>query len=265
MSRCAILFGWLAVGSACAFAQPPLAPAGGGAALPSATAASQQPIDTAVGLLKSLERFFGLGPLSMPPATTKDGDGTPLTGDVWVVNLEGREQRLTSSRDFSSPLYQEGRPNSLLALQSGAVVRIGADGRATRVVWAQDVKRLVAVDRRQPDAVLVVTSRADRPLAILSLADGGYTPLPFDAADVLHRQQLAYAHGDRRDYGAVRVFVVSSSEETILGMVETRNVYLQQGGARPRPLTACVRGTKCQQPTWSADASQVAYLRVVGE
>lgn len=182
-------------------------------------------------------------------------------GDVWLVAPGGKPTPLTSDGGYRSPVFW-GADGSLLALKGGSVIRLHRSGGAEAIAAAPGVHKLIGVDAKSPDKVVVLIGGA-QPLAVLTLKTGKLARLPFDAKSEAHQRMLAQVRGQERIYGAIQLYVRTETKRGMAGTVEWTDVYLRRGSAAPENLSAC-DGVNCGEPALSPDGVWVAYVKSGG-
>jgi hypothetical protein len=203
-----------------------------------------------------LAGFFGM---SQSPSQLRSGSGEPVAGEIWLVPAAGGARtRLTAEGGYSSPVFlPDGR--MLLALRGDALVRIEiTGGSVTEVARMPGVTRLVGVARERPDDLAVLAGADGRPrIEIFERGSGRRRAVRHDPQSSRDRLMLAYAEGDEREYGSVRVFI----EERSTSFRQWTDVFIQTAGRPPLDLTDG-NGISSRQPALSHDGALVAYVNV---
>ena len=205
-------------------------------------------------LLKTLAGFFGI---SQSPSQLRSGDGEPVAGEIWLVPAAGgAKTRLTREGSYRSPVFLPD-DKALLALRDDALVQIDIhSGSVTELARVPGVTRLVGIARERPDDLAVLTLSDGRPrIEIFERSSGRRRVVPHDPQSSGDRLMLAYAEGDEREYGSVRVY----TDEQRTAFLQWTDVFIQFAGQPPADLTNG-KGINSRQPTLSHDGALVAYV-----
>ena len=183
-------------------------------------------------LLKTLAGFFGI---SQSPNQLRSGSGEAVAGEIWLVPAAGgAKTRLTREGGYRSPIFlPDGK--ALLALRDDALVRVDLPGGSvTELAKVPGVTRLVGAARERPDDVAVVAVSDGRSrIEILERGSGRRRIVRHDPQDSRDRLMLAYAEGDDREYGSVRVY----TDEQSTSIRQWTDVFIQSGGGPAVDLT----------------------------
>ena len=207
-------------------------------------------------LLKTLAAFFGI---SQSPSQLRSSSGDAVAGEIWLVPAAGgAKSRLSREAVYHSPVFLPGG-KSLLALRGEALVHIDIPGgTVTELMRLPGVTRLVGVARERPDevAVLALVNGQSR-IEIFEISTGRRRIVRHDPQDGRDRLMLAYAEGDEREYGSVRVY----TDEQSTSIRQWTDVFIQTGGGPAVDLTNG-NGLSSRQPALSHDGALVAYVNV---
>jgi Tol biopolymer transport system component len=207
-------------------------------------------------LWQTLAGFFGI---SQSPSQLRSGSGEPVEGEIWLVPAAGgAKTRLTADGGFSSPVFlPDGK--ALLALRDDRLVRVEiAGGAVTELGRVPGVTRLVGIARERPDDLAVVAVGDGRSrIEIVEPGSGRRRIVRHDPQSSRDRLMLAYAEGDEREYGSVRVF----TDERSTSFRQWTDVFIQTAGGPPVDLTNG-NGISSRQPTVSPDGALVAYVNI---
>lgn len=205
---------------------------------------------------QALAGFFGM---SQSPSQLRSGSGEPVVGEIWLVTAAGgAKTRLTAEGGYSSPVFlPDGK--ALLALRDDVLARIEITGGAvTELARVPGVTRLVGIARERPDDLAVLAVGDGRPrIEILERSSGRRRPVRHDLQSSRDRLMLAYAEGDEREYGSVRVFI----DEQSTSLRQWTDVFIQTAGRPPVDLTNG-NGISSRQPALSHDGAVVAYVNI---
>ena len=205
---------------------------------------------------QTLAGFFGM---SQSPSQLRSGSSEPVAGEIWLVPAAGGARtRLTAEGGFSSPVFlPDGK--ALLALRDDVLVRIEiTGGTVTELALVPGVTRLVGVARERPDDLAVLAVGDGRPrIEIFERSSGRRRAVRHDPQSGRDRLMLAYAEGDEREYGSVRVFI----DERSTSFRQWTDVFIQTAGRPPVDLTNG-NGIGSRQPALSHDGALVAYVNV---
>ena len=205
---------------------------------------------------QTLAGFFGM---SQSPSQLRSGSGEPVAGEIWLIPAAGGEKtRLTADGAYSSPVFlPDGK--ALLALRDDALVRIEVPGgTVTELARVPGVTRLIGVARERPDDLAVLAVGDGRPrIEILERSSGRRRAVRHDPQSSRDRLMLAYAEGDEREYGSVRVFIDDQSTS----LRQWTDVFIQTAG-RPQVDLTNGNGISSRQPALSHDGALVAYVNV---
>jgi Tol biopolymer transport system component len=205
-------------------------------------------------------RFLGV---TASPGQMKGDAGPGGAGQIFVADLaQGTQRALTNRGQYQWPIFSlDGK--AIHALDNdGGVVTLSVDtGKVLRRQKVAGLKKLVGVDRERPDELLVLRQDPAAPVALLTVATGKVTPLPFDPQDEEQRRILSHLENEERVYGSTRIFVRTESKSAMEGTREWEEIYLQVAGAPPHAISNCA-GRNCREPALSADGQRAAYIRV---
>ena len=223
-----------------------------------ATLTGAGPAHTNAELLAQLMSFFGI---SATPSQMKAPDAL-MTGDIWIADA-GRNTRTPLTRDggYSWPVFDPGGER-ILALRGSDVLEIPlAGGPARRLASVADITKLIGFDRTRPDQLLVLRAEPDAEIAVLSLADGQVTAIPYDPRSSEAGTYLAHLRGEERAYGDAVLYVRKETRNEVTGdVLEWNDVFVKEGDKRPRNISQC-EGANCRQPSMSADGGSIAFVR----
>ena len=218
--------------------------------------AAGRPLSAQDWLLKGLVDFFGI---SRSVSQLRSSSGDTVAGEIWLVPAAGgAKTRLTREGGYRSPVFlPDGK--ALLALGDDALVRIDIPGGSvTELAKVPGVTRLVGVSRERPDEVAVVAVSDGKPrVEIFERGSARRRIVRHDPQDERDGLMLAYAEGDEREYGSVRVY----TEKQSTSIRQWTDVFIQSGGGPAVDLTNG-NGLSSRQPALSHDGSLVAYVNV---
>lgn len=211
-------------------------------------------------LLEWLVARFGL---SANPSQLKGAEDEVQAGQIWVKNLTTMAAvPLTEGGGYRSPIF-DPVSRDILALKAEQVVRLPAAGGQPMVVQAaKGVDKLVAVDPREPDRVLVVTEDDEgRPVpALLSLADGTLALLAVNWESEQDIRILDHLLQWNRSEGTSVVAVRRQRARTLSGTLQWTDIFLMRADREPVNLSNC-EGVNCGQPALSPDGKEVVFIK----
>ena len=223
-----------------------------------ATLAGAGPAPANAELVARLMSFFGI---SATPSQMKAPDALTV-GDIWIADA-GRNARAPLTRDggYSWPVFDPGGER-ILALRGSDVLEIPlAGGPARRLASAAGITKLIGFDRARPGQVLVLRADPNAEIAVLSLADGQVTAIPYDPRSSEAGTYLAHLRAEERAYGDTVLYVRQQTRNEVTGdVLEWSDVFVKEGDKRPRNISQC-EGANCRQPSLSADGGSIAFVR----
>ncbi len=239
----ALILPWLAVAS-CLAAPGPAEPA------------SSAPPAKSAPLLQSVLRTLGI--LAAP---AQRGDEPVAAGSVWVATLaQDKPVRWTAAGGFRSPVAAAG-DGPVYALRGDVLVRIDGPGAAPlEVGTVPGVDRLLGVQADAPASLLVLTTEARSPFALLAVDTGRRTALPLEGGDLDAPALAARARSPGRAVGPLSVEVERQTRQGLARTLQWTDVILRDAPNVVRNLSAC-NGVDCGQPALSPDQSRVTFVR----
>ena len=209
-----------------------------------------------------LEKILRITGVSATPSQQKaPGENMEAGGEIWLANVKtGAVRKFSASGGFRSPIFTADN-RAVLAIKDGALWRLSlAGGAAEKLHEVTGLTKLVGLDRDDPDKILVMIERAGTPVvALLSIASGKTTEIPYDPKLSQDRKLLSHLKGWERVYGDTKIYVKAQTREGLAGTVEWYDVFLKKGDAEPVNVSRC-EGANCGQPSLSGE---VLFLSVV--
>lgn len=203
------------------------------------------------------------------------GEETKQTGNIFVVKLDadlepaGRRM-LRVGGGYRSPVLLPGG-EKLLAIKGDKIVMVsfGVDEKVTDVTTIKGIIKLVGVSGDNANEVLILADvDGDNcpGVGMLSLSSKEVTPLAhgWDEQDAARLNELK---GWDRQYSGGDTRLLEIREEVTEGTGETKrkfnlvNVYLKPKARGRINISECTK-VDCVQPTFTADARLVAYIKV---
>lgn len=210
------------------------------------------------------QRLLRISGITATPSQQKAPEELETGGELWIAHLESRElKKLPVEAGFRSPVFT-ARGDAVLAVKDDAVWQIATRGNASprKLHTIPGVQKLVGFDSDNGDNLLVLLERENQPsVALLSLASGALTVLPYDAGSSDDRKALNHLKGWERTYGDTLLFLRSQTRRTGGGgEVEWNDVFLQRGDGAPVNVSRS-GGTQCGQPSLSPDKKEVVFVK----
>lgn len=215
-----------------------------------------------------IDRVLEFLSISYTPGAQKGPDGDDLKGQVWIADLNGNSIRaLSASGGYRSPVFV-ANGGDVLALRGTDVVRIPATGGDAQKLYSIDgILKLVGAGSSDPNQVLILlrNQSGNHPrVALLSIATGAITDLPYDPVSSEDLQFVEDLEGWSRAVGEKRVFVKRQTREDISGTQEWTDVFLIANNHPPVDASRC-DGVNCGQPSISHDGSLLAFIKEKSE
>jgi hypothetical protein len=209
-----------------------------------------------------MDKLLRIAGLSAAPGQMRSDDMDP--GSIWIANLKrGTVTRLTTDTDYSSPIFSPSH-GSVFALKGDTIVHIPLDGSSHAAIQTvPGIVKLVGFDSMNPNEIVILLTGNSSPLAVISLAHGNVTPLPFDPKLGDQRHILAKIRGQDRVHGTTSVYLKTERKQGLSRAIEWTDVYLQRGDGTPQNVSRC-DGVSCTQPTLSPDGQLVAFVKAGG-
>ena len=210
-----------------------------------------------------LQKILRITGVSATPSQQK-GPGEEIEGggEIWLANVKtGSLRKLSASAGFRSPIFTAD-DRAVMAIKGETVWRLSlAGGPAQKLHDVAGLTKLVGPDRDDPDKILLMIERADTPVvALLSIASGKTTEIPYDPKLSEDRKLLSHLKGWERVYGDTKIYAQAQTREGLAGTVEWYDVFLKKGDAEPVNVSRC-DGANCGQPSLSGDGTQAVFVR----
>ena len=210
-----------------------------------------------------LQKILRITGISATPSQQRAlGEEMEAGGEIWLADVKtGSLQKLSASAGFRSPIFTAD-DRAVLAVKDGKLWRLSlAGGPAQKLHDVAGLTKLVGLDRDDPDKILVIIERARVPVvALLSIASGKTTEIPYDPKLSEDRKLLSHIKGWERVYGDTKIYAQAQTREGLAGTVEWHDVFLKKGDAEPINVSRC-DGANCGQPSLSGDKTKVVFIR----
>jgi hypothetical protein len=210
--------------------------------------------------LKKILRITGVS--ATPSQQKAPGEEMEAGGEIWLASVQtGSPRKLSASAGFRSPIFTAD-DRAVLATKDGALWRISLPGGpAEKLYDVAGLTKLVGPDRDDLDKILIIIERGHMSVvALLSIASGKTTEIPYDSKLSEDRKLLSHLKGWERVYGDMKIYPQSQTREGLAGTVEWHDIFLKKGDAEPVNIS---RGedADCGQPSLSRDAAQIVFIR----
>src|SRR5262249_29553964 len=147
--------------------------------------------------------------ISATPSQQKaPGEEMAAGGEIWLTDIKtGSGRRLGRDAGFHSPVFSNS-DRAILALRDGTLYRLSLDdGSSEKLHRVPNLTKLVGIDRDDSDKVLALFESAHTPtIALLSLANGATTEIPYDSTSADDRKLVQHLKGWERVYGNAKVY-----------------------------------------------------------
>lgn len=207
------------------------------------------------GSFSDILRVMGI---SVAPSGVR-GAATILQGNLWLSKIDGtgahRPVPITRDGTYHSPLWIPGS-SQILAIKGNKLVQLDTEGNGEKVLYPlADSITLHGFDKRDAKSVLILQNSVP---AVLSLANGKTTFLPYDKENEEDRTAAARLSRDFRSYGHVKVFVESQPMFDELDNEEGNNKIHIIGKQIPETVIPCPE--YCIQPALSENGRQLVFV-----
>ena len=206
-----------------------------------------------------LQKVLRISGISAAPAPRASA---PVeSGSVWVAAIDGTTRtRWTAAEDFGSPVF-DARGTAIYAMQRDSLVRIASPNAEPEVVRkVVGVDKLIGFDPLAPADLVVLMRDEKAPVAVLSVSSPSLVRQSVDLSVLDQQRLVANLRGQNRSVGALRVIVDKLDRESLAGVVEWTDVFVEDGSTARRNLSRC-EGVNCGQPALSPDRARVVYVR----
>ena len=208
-----------------------------------------------------IARLLRVTGLTASPATMRSSASDDISGDLWLVDVEGRQPKaLTSGGRFRSPVFSPDG-SSLFMLRNDALMSIPVQGgKASQVLVVPGAVKIIGFQRDNADEILILLDSPPAPISVVSLSRKSHQSLAFDGNLDGADDMLAQVRGETRTYGHIRLLVRDQSRRSSGGIVEWTEIYVQRDEGAPRQVSSC-NGRQCRQPALSSNGASVAYVQ----
>lgn len=207
------------------------------------------------GSFSEILRVMGI---SVAPSGVR-GTGTISQGNLWLSKIDRtgahRSEPITRDGTYHSPLWMPGS-SQILAVKGNKLVQLDTEGNGEKVLYplAGSIT-LHGFDKRDARLVLILQ---DSVPAVLSLANGKTTFLPYDKENEEDRTAAARLGRDYRNYGHIKVFVENQPMFDELDNEEGNNKIHIIGEQIPETVIPCPE--YCIQPALSENGRQLVFV-----
>jgi len=212
------------------------------------------------GLLSKLLRITGIS--ATPSQQKAPGEEFETGGEIWISNIKAETlQKLGRENGFRSPIFGP-KDQEVLAVKAGVLWQLSLqNGAASKLHQVAGLTKLVGIDRQDSDKILVLIKRGSTTVpALLSLATGAVTEIPYDPNSPNDRKLLNHLKDWERVYGDIAVYPRTQTRDSVTGTVEWQDVFLKRDDVAPLNVSRC-DGANCGQPSLSADGMKVVFIR----
>ena len=208
-----------------------------------------------------IARLLRVTGLTASPATMRSSADGEISGDLWVVDVDGAQPRaLTSGGRFRSPVFSPDG-GSLFMLRNDVLMSMPLrDGKPSQVLVVPGAVKIIGFQRDNADEILMLLDSTTAPLGVVSLSRKSFDALAFDGSLDGADDMLSQVRGDTRTYGRTRLLVRDHGRRTSGGVIEWTEIYVQRDEGAPRQVSSC-NGRQCRQPALSPNGVSVAYVQ----
>lgn len=207
------------------------------------------------GSFSGILRVMGI---SVAPSGVR-GTSVVSQGNLWLSRIGGagahRSEPITRDGTYHSPLWMPGS-NQILVVKGNKLVQLDPEGNGEKVLYPLGgFTTLHGFDKRDARSVLILQ---DSVPAILSLANGKTTFLPYDKENEEDRTAVTRLGRDYRNYGHIKVFIESQPMFDELDNEEGNNKIHIIGEQMPEIVIPCPE--YCIQPALSENGQQLIFV-----
>lgn len=211
-------------------------------------------------IIAKVLHIFGI---TATPSGQKGIEGISL-GEIWIMDRNGLNRRKVSDgKNYSSPVFY-GANNTILALNSGSLVKIeqvyGLE-KDTKLFSLPLVTKLI--DSPNYDNKLFILDK-NSSLGYVSLDSGDVTYLEYNNTVEKNKAMINYLEGWRRDYSGTSIFVETNTKRVMAGEVEWSDIYLSNEKNETKNISQC-SPLNCSQPSLSKSKNFIVYIQEAEE
>jgi len=216
---------------------------------------------SATSFTEKVLKYLGI---SDSPGTLKGPGDEVRSGELWIADLQSHTTRsIASLGGYCSPILLAG-DKGLLVLRGTDIVQLPIGGGQGRKLYSVDgILKLVGASSEDASTVLILLrgEASTHPrVGLLMVRTGAVTPVPYSASSSQDLQLVEDLEGWSRTYGDRHVYVKRQSEQSLSGMVEWSDIFLQTDGQAPIDVSHC-DGVNCGQPSLSADGRWLVFVK----
>jgi hypothetical protein len=186
-----------------------------------------------------------------------------VSGSIWLADINaGTTRKISATGGYRSPIFAPGR-NEILALQGANLVQVELVSQKIVSRYSlPSVRKLVGFSLEDDDTVLVLLDKAGaHPApAVLSMATGKITQLPYDGESSRDLEMIEQLQSWDRKYGNTALYTQRQSKGTLYGSTEWADVYIRRNGGQAVDVSHC-DGVNCGEPSLSADGRNVVFIK----